>query len=210
MKPLLLFLLAVSAAARGEAFVITDMPHGWQAEWTVAGCTEAACGGASRLSLNTGRIRQTFALADTDFPPPDAGSKQLPYRQSPLVVDDFNFDGLPDVALNNGNNGLYRSPSYAVYLQNTAGRFALSQDFSDLTLTGMGLFQTDAARQVLITTAKVGCCVHLREEWAVLPNGKLQDIRRTTRDSTAPGKIEITEEIRQHGHWKVHTETITE
>ncbi|MDO4693945.1 MAG: hypothetical protein Q4A62_04875 [Eikenella sp.] len=205
-------LLALSAAAHGKTFEITGLPHGWQAEISVRDCTEAACRGPAVIRLSGNGFRQRFESADTDFAPPADGSNRLPYLHSPLTVGDFNFDGLPDVAVQNGNKGLYRSPSHDVYLQNTAKHFVFSQDFSDLTLLGMGLFQTDAARKVLITDARVGCCVHLQEEWAVLPDGKLQNIRRTTRDATTPGRLEITEETWENGRWQSRTrhETTTQ
>lgn len=197
---LLASLLALSAAAHGKEFVVDGLPHGWQAEITVADCTAAACTGPAVIRLSGNGFRQQFESAEAGFAPP--ADRRLPYLHSPLAVGDFNFDGLPDVAVQNGNKGLYRSPGYDVYLQNPGGRFLFSRDFSDLTLLGMGLFQTDAARKVLITAARVGCCVHLEEEWAVLPNGKLHNIRRTTRDTTTPGKVEITEEIWQNGRWQ--------
>lgn len=201
---LLVSLLALSAAAHGKEFVVDGLPHGWQAEISVENCTAAACHGPAVIRLSGNGFRQQFQSAEAGFAPPADGSR-LPYLHSPLAIDDFNFDGLADVAVQNGNNGLYRSPGYDVYLQNPDKHFLLSRDFSDLTLLGMGLFQTDAPRKVLITTARIGCCVHLQEEWAVLSDGKLQNIRRTTHDATTPGKLEITEEIWENSRWQIRT-----
>lgn len=197
-------LLALSAASYGKEFVVADLPHGWRAEISVENCTATACNGPAVIRLSGNGFRQQFESADAGFAPPADGSR-LPYLHSPLAIGDFNFDGLADVAVQNGNKGLYLSPGYDVYLQNTAKRFLFSQDFSDLTLLGMGLFQTDDARKVLTTTARVGCCVHLQEEWAVLPDGKLHNIRRTTHDTTTPGQLEITEEIWENGRWQTRT-----
>ncbi|MCW1777480.1 hypothetical protein NB693_24540 [Pantoea ananatis] len=52
-----------------------------------------------------------------------ANVHELPYgEQSVLIYDDFNFDGIKDLAVMDGQNSCYHGPSYQVYLGPQAHR----------------------------------------------------------------------------------------
>ncbi|UYB52058.1 hypothetical protein OCJ37_19130 [Xanthomonas sp. AM6] len=89
-----------------------------------------------------------------------ANVHQLPYgEQSVLIYDDFNFDGIKDLALMDGQNSCYHGPSYQVYV-GTADGFAPSPAFTELAQSNCGLFQVDAQARELHTMTKSGCCWH--------------------------------------------------
>ncbi len=89
-----------------------------------------------------------------------ANVHELPYgEQSVLIYDDFNFDGIKDLALMDGQNSCYHGPSYQVYL-GTADGFVPSPGFTELAQDNCGMFEVDAKAREIRTMTKDGCCWH--------------------------------------------------
>ncbi|QNH14469.1 hypothetical protein [Xanthomonas sp. SI] len=89
-----------------------------------------------------------------------ANVHELPYgEQSVLIYADFNFDGIKDLALMDGQNSCYHGPSYQVYLGTVDG-FAPSPGFTDLAQNNCGMFEVDAKAREIRTMTKDGCCWH--------------------------------------------------
>jgi hypothetical protein len=90
-------------------------------------------------------------------------SAQPEEDQGTLVVDDFDFDGREDLAVQVSHKGSYGTPTFRILLgQAKPGEFAFSPELSKLD--SLGLFQVDQKRKRLVTHAKSGCCFHLDEE----------------------------------------------
>lgn len=118
-------------------------------------------------------------------------------------MKDFNFDGQVDAAVRNGNNSLNRSASYDIYTQRPGGHFTFDEDLSELALYGVGLFEVDTSRQVLITTAQTGCCFRTFEEWKIFPDEGWQEVGRSTWDGfRSEDTILVTEEKLVKGRWE--------
>lgn len=95
---------------------------------------------------------------------------ELPYgEQSVLIYEDFNFDGLKDLAIEDGQNSCYHGPSFVIYLA-TASGFARSEGFTALAQEYCGMFSIDRARRRLSTMTKDGCCWHQFSEYVVRNN----------------------------------------
>lgn len=110
---------------------------------------------------------------------------QLYNEQSPVIFEDFNFDGNEDLAIRNGNNSGYGGPSYDVYVFNiTRNKFVLSDELTDLATENLGMFQTDSKRKRLITFAKSGCCWHITTEYKIIPKKGLQKVYEVEEDAT--------------------------
>ena len=119
---------------------------------------------------------QVFKLPDTSFmlgenDQPSANITRLD-QQSAVSFSDYNFDGIEDLSLCDGRNGGYGAPSYQIYLfLPRAGRFILSEEFTELSQTGrLGELERDARRKRLRTFSKSGCCLHMTEEFVVVNN----------------------------------------
>lgn len=100
-----------------------------------------------------------------------------------LYVDDFNFDGLPDFALHDGDSGPYGAATFGIYLQapsrDTFSRSEALSEFAELAIAPMVV---DAATKQLRLASKSGCCIHWFE-WYAVSNGKPRLVKReTTRD----------------------------
>ncbi|WP_159023603.1 hypothetical protein [Formosa sp. L2A11] len=85
---------------------------------------------------------------------------ELPYgKQSIIIAQDFNFDGIEDLAIMDGQNSCYHGPSFKIYLQKNSG-LVYSPDFTRLAQEYCGMFQVDYDTKTLHTMTKSGCCWH--------------------------------------------------
>lgn len=108
------------------------------------------------------QVRSDELVLDTDAKTSQvkANVHELPYgEQSVLIYDDFNFDGIKDLAVMDGQFSCYHGPSYQVFL-GTAEGFRHSEAFTDLAQSYCGFFDYDAKTQRVSTMAKSGCCSH--------------------------------------------------
>ena len=134
---------------------------------------------------------------------PLTNSAQLYDDQGVINVDDFNFDGNDDFAIQTGNEGSYGSPSYSVFLYSPSTRtFRRSQPLSELIQDSLGFFQVDKRRKRLITFSKSGCCHHITSEYRVV-NSHPQLVEEITEDETESGVIHVTHERIVNGKRRV-------
>lgn len=179
-------------------------------------CEKDQCGGKAKITLyqkGTQHIVQAFnsdeltIYLDKNLKP-SVNVIQLYDEQSPLVFDDFNFDGTEDLAIRNGNYGSYGGPVYDVYVFNkTKKKFVLSEELSNLTQENLGMFQVDPKHKRIITFNKSGCCYHITSEYQVVPHKGLVLVRDFEEDATSVQgeKVKVTERNLIHGKWKVKT-----
>lgn len=99
-----------------------------------------------------------------------ANIKQLPYgEQSQIMYEDYNFDGIKDFAINDGQNSCYHGPSFVIFLATKTG-FKPSPNFTSLAQEYCGMFQVDYKEKKLSTMTKSGCCWHQYSEFIVENN----------------------------------------
>ncbi|WP_299779173.1 hypothetical protein [uncultured Formosa sp.] len=93
---------------------------------------------------------------------------QLPYgEQSIIISQDFDFDGIDDLAIMDGQNSCYHGPSFQIYLQKNSG-LVYSPDFTRLAQEYCGMFQVDYDTKTLHAMTKSGCCWHQYSEYKIL------------------------------------------
>lgn len=96
-----------------------------------------------------------------------ANIKELPYgEQSSILYEDFNFDGIKDFAIMDGQNSCYHGPSFQIFLATNKG-FKESPDFTSLAQNYCGMFETDHNTKTIRTMTKSGCCWHQYSEFKV-------------------------------------------
>lgn len=99
-----------------------------------------------------------------------ANIKSLGYgEQSLIMYDDFNFDGIKDFAISDGQNSCYHGPSFKIYLA-TKNEFIYNNDFTRLAQEYCGMFDIDAESKKIYTMTKSGCCWHEYSEFIVVDN----------------------------------------
>ncbi|WP_130734660.1 hypothetical protein [Flavobacterium sp. J27] len=100
----------------------------------------------------------------------EANIKELPYgKQSSILYEDYNFDGVKDFAIMDGQNSCYHGPSFQIYLATDNG-FLFSPDFTQLSQEYCGMFAIDPATKTISTMTKSGCCWHQFSEFKVANN----------------------------------------
>jgi len=115
---------------------------------------------------------------------------ELPYgEQSVLVYQDFNLDGIKDLALMDGQFSCYHGPSYQVFL-GTADGFRHSAAFTELAQQYCGLFSVDEQAREINVFTKDGCCWHESSTYG-LENGEPVLKRRAATGQNDPSGLVV-------------------
>lgn len=196
--PLIIFAQFYIAQAK---FEIKDGSKRFDVQMSVKSCEGDTCSGEGIIKLIDKRSKQVFqTLTSEDLyfylnqnQKPSVNIIQLYNEQSPLIFDDFNFDGSEDLAIRNGNQSGYGGPSYDVYVYNsTRKQFVLSNELTALAYENLGMFQTDHKRKRIITFAKSGCCWYITTEYAVVPKKGLQKVYEMEEDAMDGEYVTVT------------------
>lgn len=100
------------------------------------------------------------------------------------LLSDVDGDGHDDLVLRTGKEGNYGGASYSVYLYDaTSKRYAISQEFSDLTVLANGLFTVKDGS--LTASSTDGCCLHVFDKYEIRDRNPVL-VERVTEDSTDP------------------------
>ena len=118
------------------------------------------------------KIDSDELAGDTENGKIKANVKELPYgEQSIIIYQDFNFDGIKDFAIMDGQNSCYHGPSFQIYLAGKIkGKFTQSPAFTNLAQDYCGMFDVDQKAKMLSTMTKSGCCWHQYSEYIVVNN----------------------------------------
>ncbi|XID75484.1 XAC2610-related protein [Alkanindiges sp. WGS2144] len=209
----LLSILAVSSA-NATTFQINNGSSLYDTKLMVDHCDKEECSGKGEIFLYKKGSKQVFQRLTSDDlffylqenQQPSVNVIQLYDEQSPLIFEDFNFDGQQDLAIRNGNQGSYGGPSYDVYVFNkTRQKFVPSSELTALTYENLGMFQTDSKRQRLATFAKSGCCFHVTSEYAVIPGKGLKLVYEFVEDAMGGEQVTVTSRSYNLNTKKWHT-----
>jgi hypothetical protein len=206
-----LFVLFCSSALAQKTFEIKDASKYFDIKISVAKCEEGSCRGKASFSFykkGGTTAYQVINLPDTYLELGQEGSPKANLTrsyddQSVVNIEDFNFDGMDDVALCDGTNGSYGMPSYRIYLSSrSAGKFVYSQAFTTLG-QHLGMFEVDKKKKVLRTFDKSGCCLHYVEEYSIVNNRPVK-IFVEEEDATIPDetKVKVTTKTLVKGKWQ--------
>ena len=208
---IVLFLFLPASLLAQHEFEITNASKFFDIKITVAGCENGFCRGRSRFAFFKKGLRRPYQTIDhentliqlDDDGLPPVNINLLYDTQSVVHIGDFNFDGMEDVAICDGDNGSYGGPSYRVYLSSRkAGKFLFDEAFTKLGYH-LGMFTVDAKEKRLRIFDKSGCCWHVTEEYAVV-RGRPVKVFREVEDATIPdeAKVKIVTRRLLNGKWK--------
>lgn len=146
-------------------FLANNSSEKYKAKIFVANYENGLCSGKSTILLYDKILDtdiQTFHSADLNFAltanqNAKIGWLDLGKYQSPLIFGDFNLDGSEDIAIRNGNNGAFASPSFDVYLF-TKNKFILNKELTKIASENLGMFDVDKKAKLLTVNQKDGCC----------------------------------------------------
>ncbi len=194
-----------------KKFEIKNGSKAYIAEITVKNCSEENCEGYGTIKLidkTNKTVIQSFTSQDLYFyldknQNPSVNIIQLYNEQSPLIFNDFNFDGTEDLAIRNGNNSSYGGPSYDVYVSNSSKtKFFFSDELTKLAVENLGMFETDNERKRIITYSKSGCCWHQKNEYIVVQKKGLKLVYSLEEDATGGEFVKVTTKELIKNKWK--------
>ena len=215
-------LLTADAARAEETLRVENASKKYELEVRVEGCggperlDDNNCDGPARVQIYRKGSKSPFQVLclpsvwvnreQFAYSPKTAGKQRALYDDEYSVVfDDFNFDGLEDLAVCNGRNGGYGAPSYNVYLfSKSAGKFVENRKLSDLAGEGyLGLFFPDPKRRTLTALSKSGCCYHETDVYKVVGDRPVL-VEKTIEDATVGGGyVMVTTRKRVGRRWVV-------
>lgn len=179
MKKIFLFVLLLSAAASAQVkFEKGNASEHYNARMEIERCDEGACSGNLKVELfkkAAAKPFQVINIEDAEFALEEAqltNAKRRYDYQSIIFFEDYNFDGIEDLSIRDGNNGAYSGPSYQIYLYSPQrGKFVHSEAFTRLAQSEyLGMFEVDDKKRVIRVASKGGCCMHRWEEFRVVKN----------------------------------------
>lgn len=127
-------------------------------------------------------------------------------EQAVLIYDDFNFDGIEDLALRDGHFSCYSGPSFQVFLGTPDG-FRHSAAFTALAQNYCGMFVYDKNAQQISTSTRSGCCRHRLSTFSVhngepvieaeteIVYSEITGLLSETRSQSVNGRIVYTTQI---------------
>jgi hypothetical protein len=191
-------------------FIVKDGSRTYSAKITVNEFVNSNCSGPGTVTLYSKTTDNTFQTFQSDNlcfyiegnSNPASGT-ELHGGESPLIFDDFNFDGYEDLSISNGYNGSYGMPSYDVYLfSKSAGKFVKNSALTEIASVNLGMFATDKSKKKLRTFNKSGCCWHITTEYGFRDN-ELIKTYELEEDATGGNELVIvTERELINGTWK--------
>jgi hypothetical protein len=217
MKKIFLLVLLLSAPASAQVrFEKGNASKNYNARMEVESCADGTCGGKMKIELFKKSSRQPFQviqLEETEFALEEAELNNAKRRydyQSIIFFEDYNFDGIEDLSIRDGNNGAYSGPSYQIYLFSPQrGKFVHSPAFTRLSQSEyLGMFEVDKKKRVVRVASKGGCCMHRTEEFSVARNRLVKvfeiyeevefDEKKGTRE-----RIETSRRVKNRWHTRV-------
>ena len=215
MKSLFIFcgiLLLFSNSQAQFKFLANNSSDQYKAKIFVDKCEGNACGGKATVIVYdkvTGREIDTFHSEDLDFGLTETQNAKLGWLelgkyQTPLIFGDFNFDGLEDLAIRNGNKGAYSSPSYDIYLAAAENKFLPNSELTKLASENLGMFDVDKKLKQVSIHQKDGCCFDKTinykfdaknvpyEDSSVIEDSSIADIVTVITQKMVDGKVKRT------------------
>jgi len=220
---ILLFLICQFCISQ-RSFIDYELSDLYSVKITVAICENKTCSGMATIQISSktnSSFNQIIQSENLYFYTDDENSTKIKksstykkqdgsigvYKEDiPVTFEDYNFDGRIDVAIRNGNNGGYGSPSFDVYVYNiTKKQFVLSKELTELASINLGMFQIDKNRKRIITNTKSGCCWHSTSEYEVVFRKGLQLVSEVIEDATIDeGKnVLVTERNLLNSKWQI-------
>jgi hypothetical protein len=212
-KVFLILLLFTTSAAAQVKFDVKNASKLYDVLIEVEKCENKVCEGKATFTLfkkNRTTPFQTFRMDYTSFSQGDndhASAKvtRLKDEQFAAIFPDYNFDGVRDLALCDGNNGPYGAPTYQIYLfSRAANKFVYSEPFTELSQEGrLGMLKVDRMRKRFRTVSKAGCCLHMTEEFVVV-NNRPKKILEIEEDAMIADekRVKITTKRLVNGRWR--------
>lgn len=166
------------------------------------------------MKKNQTQVFQSFELAETYVKFPSkrrqtGGVTTLSGKDgSGVFFQDYNFDGIEDLSLSNGNYRPYGGTTYEVFLfSKKLGKFVKSEELTQLEAENMWV-DVNKKLKYLEAQTKSGCCWHEKTRYRFVGN-RLQKFYVFTEEATGAGKwVTLTTERLVRGKWRTSSRRV--
>lgn len=172
-----IFSIALTNARSQSEFLINDLSDKYYAKLTI---DKDGNGLASilRKGDNVSLLKVEGGQFDFGLKP---GQKTMKYKdQSVVVYDDFNFDGVKDLGIQEFISS--KGPAYMVFLFKD-NAFKKDDVFTDIIQASQGNYTLDPVKKTISTTSSGGCCIHASALYAV-KDGKPSEVKYSEEEIT--------------------------
>lgn len=218
MKNIIFTLFLAAAAAQAQEVRIENLPHKLHADISFQTVTPAKDDLDSitdhngktypaKIVLRHGRNVQVLTsgnLFGDCTPPPESRTLDAKTgRDIPIKIEDYNFDGRFDIAVQTSCGGNYGAATYDIYTQNRHGRFVKHNGLTEMVQSGI-FWEVHPEKRTLVLADKSGCCQVVQSEY-LWRNGQKPLLIRNTRYEFEDNRTTIHEEKLINGKWKRST-----
>ena len=175
----------------------------------IENCGENVCSGEAKFSIFRKGKQKAFQILTTKTEFMAQGAKHpdpnILYNYQHLVFfEDYNFDGVKDLAIRDGNHNFDQGPSYQIYLYSPKSkRFVHNQALTNLNQNKyIGAMEVDQKNQVLRAFSRSYGRWESTEVFKVVRGTRLKKIYQRTEDTTDQKRVEITTKRLIKGRWQ--------
>ncbi len=204
-----LFVTLCSTASAQKTFEFKQSSKSYNVRLTIENCDENVCSGEAKFSIFKKGKKKAFQTVTTKTEFKTEGAKNpnpkiLHNYQHLVFFEDYNFDGLNDLAIRDGNHNFDGGPSYQIYLFSPkTKRFVHNRAFTNLNQTKyVGAMQIDEKKQVLRSFSRSYGRWESIEEFRVVRGTRLKKVSQKTEDFTNEKKVKITTKRLIKGKWR--------
>jgi hypothetical protein len=206
---LFIFLAVCSSSMAQKTFELKNSSKIYNVRLTVENCGENVCSGEAKFSIfRKGRKKAFQTLTtETEFMAQGATrpDPRILHNYRHLVFfEDYNFDGLKDLAIRDGNHNFDDGPSYQIYLFSPkAKRFVHNRAFTNLNQKKyIGAMEVDKKQKVLRAFSRSYSRWESVEEFRVVWSTRLKKVYQRTEDTTDENRVKITTRRLIKGKWQ--------
>ena len=204
-----IFLTLCSSILAQKTYELKNSSKSYNVRITAENCDENVCAGDAKFSIFRKGKRKAFQTLTTatEFMAQDAKhpDPKILYNYQHLVFfEDYNFDGISDLAIRDGNHNFDEGPSYQIYLFSPKmKRFIHSRAFTNLNQTNyIGAMQVDEKKQVLRVFSREYNRWESTEEFKVVRGNRLKKVYQRTEDTTDEERVKFTTKRLIKGKWR--------
>jgi len=208
---LFMFLAVCSSVLAQKTFEFKNSSKIYQVRLALEKCDESVCSGEAKFSISRKGRKKAFQTltTSTEFKAPGATrlKPNVLHDQGHLVFfEDYNFDGVKDLAIRDGNHNYDEGPSYQIYLFSPkTKRFVHNRAFTNLNQNKyVGAMQVDQKKKVLRVFSRIYSRWESTEEFIVVKGNRLKKVSQRIEEAASEDRprVKITTKRLVNGKWR--------
>lgn len=204
-----LFLILCSSAIAQKTYEFKNSSKSYNVRLMIENCDENICAGEAKFSIFRKGKKKAFQTLTTKTEFKVEGAKRLNPKilhnyEHLVFFEDYNFDGINDLAIRDGNHNFDDGPSYQIYLFSPKiKKFVYNRDFTNLNQKRyIGAMEVDQKKKVLRAFSRSYSRWESTEEFKVVGRTRLKKVYQRTEDTTDEKRVKITTKRLIKGKWQ--------